>query len=466
MSRNKRWELNWYQMNDGEAIARHMEKMAERGWLLEKMSNWGWTYRRGEPGPARYTVTYFPEASVFDASPTDGQETYMDYCRAGGWELAGTYGPLQIFRAAAPDPTPIETDEGFKLETIRRSMRRSSLFACVLMLAAMGLNLWLRVDSFRRAPLEFVSRSSNLALTLLLASMVVYEAALLLDYGVWVLRSKRAVERGGTCAAVHSRAKLWASRALLVVCALALLGYAADYAAPGTWWILLYSFGGILLVLAASQGLMGLLKRRGCRRGTTRTAFVAVVAALSVLYAASVPLLLLGAQRTSFLRMDREPAYVYTKYPNSSMRYDVDVYRDPLPITLEELGFTVTEEDHCSYRAKTDRSPLAARGAYSQNAWSGDLPHLEYEACRIPWNWLRRLCWDLTVAPENSEARYYGPYYALPAEPPEGALAVRRTEDGRRYAVLLEDGIVLMHGSWELTQEQVEKILSRAGGSL
>ena len=56
----------------------------------------------------------------------------------------------------------------------------------------------------------------------------------------------------------------------------------------------------------------------------------------------------------------------------------MDVYRDPLPITLEALGFEVTEEDQCSYRAKTDRSPLAARTVCSQGSaeWSSDLPDL------------------------------------------------------------------------------------------
>lgn len=464
MSRDRKRTLNWYQINDSEAIARHLERMAERGWLLEKAGSTLWTYRRGEPGPVKYTATCFPEASVFDAAPTDGQETYIDYCRAGGWELAGAYGPLQIFRAVTPDPTPIETDERFKLDAVRRSMGKSFVFSYGLLLASMGLNLWLRAESFRRDPLEFISRSSNLSLTLLLAGMAVYCGAFLADYFIWLFRSRRAVERGGACARVHTRARLWMGWALMALCALTLLGYLEDYAVPGARWILLYAFGGVLLVLAASRGVMGLLKGRGCRRGTTRTAFVVTVAALSVLYAASLPFLLLGTQRARFLRMDREPAYVHTNHPGSAVSYDMEVYRDPLPITLEALGFEVTEEDQCSYRAKTDRSPLAARTVCSQGPaeWSSDLPDLRYEACRIPWGWLRQLCWDLTIAPENSAAHYYGPDYAFPAELPEGALEARRTENGGRYALLDREGIVLICGSWDLTQAQVETIWENA----
>ena len=75
MSRDRKRTLNWYQINDSEAIARHLEWMAERGWLLEKAGSTLWTYRRGEPGPVKYAAACFPEASIFDAAPTPDQET-------------------------------------------------------------------------------------------------------------------------------------------------------------------------------------------------------------------------------------------------------------------------------------------------------------------------------------------------------------------------------------------------------
>ena len=465
MSRDKKRQPIWYQVNDSEAMARHLERMAERGWLLDKVSSWGWTFRRGEPGKVRYTVTYFPEASVFDASLTDGQETYIDYCRAGGWELAGTYGPIQYFRSTRPDPTPIETDERAKLEAVRRSMYKTFVLSYSLLTVSMGLNLHLRLETFRSDPLSFISRTSNLSLTLLLAGMTVYCAAVLLDYFIWLFRSRRAVEQGGVCAKVHTRARLWSSGVLMVICAMTLLGYLADFAVPGTWWILLYSFGGLVLVLALSWGVLWLLKRRGCSRRTTRTAFIAVVAVMSMLYAGSLPLLLTLTREFRFLRMDRQPAYVYTNRTGAGGSHDTEVYLDPLPVTLEELGFQVTEGDHCTYRAQTWRSPLAARSVYSQRAaeWSSDLPGLRCEVCAIPWSWLRQLCWEMTTAPDNSQAHYYRPYYGAPAEPPAGALEALRTENGRRYALLHEEGIVLLEAGWELTGEQVEIIWGLLG---
>ena len=118
-------QINWYQPNDSEAIARHLEKMAARGWFLEKAGQMTWTFRREEPRPVRYAVTYFPGASVFDGGPTCGQETYFDFCQAAGWEFVSAYGPIQYFRSERPDAPPIETDEAEKLRVVHRTMRRT-----------------------------------------------------------------------------------------------------------------------------------------------------------------------------------------------------------------------------------------------------------------------------------------------------------------------------------------------------
>ena len=119
--REKKWVPNIYQPDDEAAIVKRLEKLAAKGWFLERADNWGWTLRRGKPAQVRYAVTYFPGASVFDPGPTEDQETYADYCRAAGWEFVTSYGPVQYFRSSLPDPVPIETDEGEKLTAGRVS---------------------------------------------------------------------------------------------------------------------------------------------------------------------------------------------------------------------------------------------------------------------------------------------------------------------------------------------------------
>ena len=68
-------------------IALHLTKMAEKGWLLEKISSFGWTYRRTAPKKLTFCVCYYPKASEFDPEPT---KEFHDFCEHTGWILAVT----------------------------------------------------------------------------------------------------------------------------------------------------------------------------------------------------------------------------------------------------------------------------------------------------------------------------------------------------------------------------------------
>ena len=191
MSREKKRELALFQANDMDAVARHFEKMEAKGWRLEGIDSWGYHYRRVQPGQARYTAACFPDASVYDPAPTEGQETYIDYCRAAGWELAGAFGPMQYFRAVRPDPVPIETDEAVKLTAIRRTMKKTLLPSCGAGILIAILYLVPQVSSFRIDPLGYFGWDMHLSLLLLMAGLTLYSVGLLADHGIWVLRSKR-----------------------------------------------------------------------------------------------------------------------------------------------------------------------------------------------------------------------------------------------------------------------------------
>lgn len=448
MSRDRKRQLNWYQINDCEAVARHLEKMAARGWLLEKADNWGWIYRRSAPAQVRYCVTFFPEASIFDSGPTGDQETYIDYCAAAGWEFVSSYGPAQYFRSTRPDPVPIETDEAAKLRAIHRSMWKTLILGSLLLLFAQLINVPGRVRHFRWAPMSELSDSGTLGLWLMMAVLVVYLVGNLADYFIWYFRSKRSVERGGACLPVHTRARLWASGVLLAACAAGIAGFVSKLTRPGFGWVLLYSFGGMALLLAVLFGVMNRMKRQGSARGDTRAAYLVLTVVLAVAYGyGGIPL---ANHLSETGAMDRAPAYTYTKYG-----IERNIYRDELPVTLEDLGYPVSPEDHCSYEAEVSRSPLARHTVYSQRGLGegSELPYLEYQVCEIPWGWLRDLCWDTLVHSGDGQFRAED----VAVEPaPEAALS-RARYGGRQYLLLFEDRIVVISGDWEMTAEQIQR---------
>ncbi len=78
-------------------IRDHLEKMAQKGWMIEKLTNFGWIYRPIEPKKIRFAVSYYPKASEFDPEPSEEQKTFHDFCAHTGWELACASAQLQIF---------------------------------------------------------------------------------------------------------------------------------------------------------------------------------------------------------------------------------------------------------------------------------------------------------------------------------------------------------------------------------
>lgn len=455
MSRDKKRQLVWYQIDDTEAIARHLEKMAAKGWLLEGADNWWYTYRRAEPVQVKYTATFFPDASIYDPRPTEGQETYADYCQAAGWELAAVYGPIQYFRSTRPNPAPIETDESVRLTAVRRTMWKTYVLSNALMLLIGLINLPALLLRFNHGPLSFFSSSASLGHCLLTAVLILSGVGFLLDYFIWVLRSKYSVARGGSCCKPHTRIRFWSSIAMLVVCVAALLGYFMDFAGLRTVLVLyLVIYGGVMLL---GRWVLRRLKRSGASRGDIRGLFIVYAIVAGLVVGIGTPFLFTRLANAGIIHMGREPAETYTHVSaNGSYRGTLNIFRDELPVTLEDLGYTVTEEDHCSYEAEINRSPLAVHGEYIQEAmnWESKLPQLYYQTYEARWPWLLEKCWrELTETEEDD------PWPMQEVTPARwGAVETYRRKDLATYCLLYPDRIITFNLGRSADAQQLDDI--------
>lgn len=442
MSKDTKRQLIWYQVDDTGAIARYLEKMAGKGWLLERADNWFFTYRRAEPARMKYTVTFFPEASVFDPALTEGQETYADYCRAAGWELAAAYGSIQYFRSTRPDPAPIETDEAVKLSAIRRTMRKTALLSYALLLILPALYLPLFMSQLRHDPMGFFSSNYRVATLALMAGIALFAIGFLLDYLVWVLRSRYNLARGGACARPHTRFRLGLSALMMALCAAALAVFFLDPPLPGmrpVLILLLLLYGGIMLL---GRWVLRRLKKRGTSRGGAKGIFFGFALAAGLAAGIGTPLLFGALNGAGVIRVGREPAQTYTRtYENVSWTFTRDVFYDDLPVTLEDLGYAVTPEDHCTYEAEIGRSPLAVHSEYIQEALSSDsdLPRLSYQTFDARWSRLLEQCWE-SLLPDKAP---YDPWPLQRLAPaPWGAEEAYVEKDLASYYLLYPDRIV------------------------
>ena len=113
-------QFNFY---DRTGIQDYLEKQAQKGWLLEKITPLGWVFRSMEPKMLHFSVTYFPQASAFDPEPSENQKRFQDFCAYTGWVLAAANAQMQIFYNENENPIPIETDAKIEVETIHKAVK-------------------------------------------------------------------------------------------------------------------------------------------------------------------------------------------------------------------------------------------------------------------------------------------------------------------------------------------------------
>ena len=392
--REKKWVLNIYQPDDEAAIVKRLEKLAAKGWFLERADNWGWTLRRGKPAQVRYAVTYFPGASVFDPGPTEDQETYADYCRAAGWEFVSSYGPVQYFRSDLPDPAPIETDERAKLEAIHRTKTKNTLLASGLVLVVLAIFWSGQLRVLRQTPLSVLSDNVRLAILAVFLILSLCAVIAPMDYLIWYFRSKRSVENGGACLPGHTWLR-YTANILLLSCLAALL--AVVLTSTGTLHRGLLAFGALVLSLlpfAALYVAFRWIKRRGKDKTSVRKRYIIAVLIAWV----AINILQYNIGYSDILTApDRQPEQIYVDSDGDSH----NLYADDLPVTLEDLGIQVTASDHCSYERNHSASPLVSYTTYEQRAASeeSDLPWLLYGVADFAWD---------GMAKEQMERMVYG----------------------------------------------------------
>lgn len=188
-ARKRRYEI--YTFYDHTGIALHLEKMAEKGWLLEKITNYIWTYRRIEPKKLHFSVFYDPKASEFDPEPSEDQKVFFDFCEHTGWIYATSSSQMQIFYNEQENPTPIETDPVLEIDTLHRAMKKTYL-PTYLILAPIGvLQLAMLISQLISDPIRLLASVSLLFGGLAWALLLLLCITELSGYYLWRSRAKK-----------------------------------------------------------------------------------------------------------------------------------------------------------------------------------------------------------------------------------------------------------------------------------
>lgn len=462
MLRTKR-RMEFFAFYDDQGIARHLERMAQKGWLIERINNYFWTYRKAQPQQLRFAVTYFPEASDFNPGPTENQQTFLEYCESAGWQFAAQWCQMQIFYNENPAAVPLETDEFSRLQNIHRCMRKNFLPGNIVILILMGILLGLQLLSIPRDLLSLLAENTRLITITLLLLAILSEAGMLLGYYFWRGRSLRSVANGGSCVR-GGRFQHWLGGPVWL---LVLLMLALYLCSVGAYWpVILICAAMLSSITAISLAARAIMRKKGFAKESNIAATAVLILFLSIGFG-GLQVVLAGWISDNHL-FQKQPAYIYTTQTGSSS-WDWEVYADTIPLTVEDLR--PTDYPHYSYELTEQSSPFVSVLKASQTGFPDDLENerLLYTVVRLKQKvWFRPVLESMLRSEERY--RYDGEQdnFLLVDAPQWGADEVyQRHIDGEpvpEYYICYAPACILqLDISWEPTAQEIAVIREKLG---
>lgn len=444
-------EFGLYSFYDHTGICSHLEKMAAKGWMLEKVSNFGWVYRRAEPKTVHFSVVYFPTASDFDPSPGEDQQTFRDYCAEAGWQPVASWAQMLIFANESEAPVPMETEAAVQVENIHLAMKRNYLIGQAVLLALALLQIGMQVSNLLQdltGALVSLSPLFGILVWLLLAVQCTVEVT---SYFLWRRRAARAAELDGSFTPTRSHRSFQAAELIILALLflLWLLSLGRRYTVVGIGSIL-----AMVLLQCSVNGVKTLMKRSGRSTGVNRAVTLAACLVLAFAFTGGLTFCMIRLLRS---QPGRE-TYTYMH-----VTYD----KDPidLPLTMQDL--TGRSYEHISRDSSASQSVFLARRTCQERVQSGSVSiGLDYEITDIKTPWLRGLVmWDYL---ENTgfSVRFRGIKVTFdwdwrPEESPGGwgadAAYRKYTDDGQptdKYLLFYGDRIVEIAPDGVLTDAQ------------
>lgn len=431
---------------DHTGIERHLTRMARKGWKVEKINNYFWTYRRIEPQELQVAVTYFPKASDFDPFPSGEQQTLIDYCEETGWELACTWFQMQVFYSDRENPTPIHTEPELEVRIIHQACKANYLRVLWILLVLGLIGSVLYTSTLISDILCILASPGALLMGVCALMLFLIGGVDLVAYYTWRHRAKRAAKQG-LFLDTPSTKKFQIT--LMVVLVASLAWWVVNLVLAGnpvTAWVVLFATVGYVLLIAMTLGVKRLLKEVGVSTGVNRGLTLLACAVFAfVIMGGAVKFgvyLATGAEDPEAL-----PFYVET------------------PLYMTDL--VGEQEVFFSNATSSDQSLLLQRLKVEQFPWGreDETPQMTYERYTVSVPALYSFCVGQMKRQMLIKAYWDGEMVPVDATPWGAEKAYRLVaKDGtQRNAFLLCRGNILVSVelSWEPTAEQMALVGER-----
>lgn len=378
---------------DYTGIERHLETMAEKGWLLKECGRVFWRYEAIPPQKIHFAVTYRPEVTDFDPLPDRNRELYLDLCESAGWTWIASRQSMQILCSRDSRPLPLETDPVTQLDTISQTMRKTLYPGWILLIFLCCMQFFQVPSRITRDPVDFFSSPLNTMLPLLYLFLLLAIIAEMLPYFLWKKRSEEAVAAGAVIlpdsGAGRSRILSIAALLLSALCLIPVFLFQPDVTVFGV----LLTLAVVAIAAFFINGIRHHLQVTGTSRRKNMTITGASAFFLTAGLLAAVTLFILGFAILDEPHASETERSEWVPAPDGSLYY-WNMQQDELLLTAEDLTDT-RHYPYYSYENHHQATPLLAYSEMSQMTppvQKDSPPELKYEVIDVKWDALYEMC--------------------------------------------------------------------------
>ena len=447
-----------YRYDRYQNTERKLEKLVARGLFLKDCGSYFWTFQKGEPKRLKYTVTCFPEGSVFNPYVTDNQQTYLDLAKAAGWSFVAQLNQLQIFSSEMENPIPFETDEQEKYNNIKKCMNRNFLPSMIVLILLFALNLVLQLNSLKSDPIDFLSSSNQLVSVFMMMMVMLYELYSVIDYFIWCKRAEKTIACGGKCSDLKGTAQKIVDFIFMSIIIFGSIGYllfCLNFEI--SWFGLMMCIIQMPILLFIFWSSIQYLKKKRASALINKLISFTVLILANFGYLAMMMLLILKFGFTT--SVDSEYRTVSWQI-NATSSHEYKLYNDAIPLTCEDLYGTIAY-DYYSYEKEIDNTIFLAKSSYRQESLPAKdaPPEIAYEILEPKFKFVYHLAKKQLL--EIPTWREYMSFKALENNIFGTAEAYQKYYDNEPtgdYILFFEDKIMTLAMEVPVTTEQVYTI--------
>ena len=438
--KTKKRRIELISFYDHTGLEKHFSKMAKKGWLIEKISNYYWVYRRIEPRDIHFCVTYYPRASDFDPEPSAEQQTFHDFCAHTGWVLACTWHQMQVFYNEKAEPIPLETDPVLEVQTLHSACKKNFLPSYFVLLAfglIMGISF---AGSIFVDPVGQLSNASRLVSGSCFVYMAIISLTELITYFLWYHRAKKAAADG---VFVDTISTTGVQQSVLVLLLATFIGWIVNISASDDMlykWIIILMAAYMITLLCIVNGIKQGLKKIKASRGVNKALTFIACFVLSFALTGGVTSLTLFATRSGYLEAGPQSVNI--------------------PLSLADL-VEINEDDYIEEDRINQTVFLGQRVVHQLPDFEIEnpigMPDLQYVITTVKVPILYDWCKDRLFQRHDSE--YTVKYKTEDALPWGANEAYRQIDDEgaekTSFFLCYEDRFILIHLDWEPSEDQM-----------